>query len=72
MNDTKLTISVESAARRLGIGRALAYELARSGELPGVVRLGKKRLVVSVAALERMLGAAPADPAVSTHVSSGN
>lgn len=49
------TLSVEEAAQLLGIGRSLAYDLARSGELPGVIRLGQKRLRVSRAALERYL-----------------
>jgi excisionase family DNA binding protein len=40
------TISVEDAARELGIGRQLAYQLARSGELPGVMRLGHRFVVV--------------------------
>ena len=70
-DDTKLTISVEIAAKRLGIGRQLAYELARTGKLPGVVRLGRKRLVVSLAGLERALNATAADPPVSTGVSNG-
>lgn len=48
------TTSVEYAARRLGIGRCLAYELARTGELPGVLRLGH-RFLVSVQALEEFL-----------------
>jgi excisionase family DNA binding protein len=39
------TISVEDAARELGIGRQLAYQLARTGELPGVIRLGHRFLV---------------------------
>lgn len=60
MATEKLTISVEEAARQLGISRGLAYELARTGKLPGVIRLGAKRLVVSRAALERLLeGEAP-------------
>ncbi len=38
------TISVGDAAKRLGIGRPLAYELARRGELPGKYReIGKGR-----------------------------
>jgi excisionase family DNA binding protein len=49
------TISIEAAARELGIGRGLAYQLARSGELPGVIKLGSKRLVVIRAELERLL-----------------
>jgi len=49
----RLTLSVEEAAHLLGISRGLAYELARSGQLP-VVRLGRRLLVPKVA-LERML-----------------
>jgi len=48
------TISVEQAARILGVGRGLGYELARNGELPAL-RLGHK-LVVPVARLAAMLG----------------
>ena len=33
------TYSIEEAAQLLGIGRSLAYELAREGTLPGVRRL---------------------------------
>jgi Helix-turn-helix domain len=39
--------------RQLGIGRNTAYEAARLGQIP-VIRVGK-RLVVPVAALERLL-----------------
>ena len=49
----RLTLTVEEAASLLGIGRGLAYELARSGKLPAI-RLGR-RLLVPRAALERML-----------------
>ena len=49
------TVTVEAAARRLGIGRQLAYSLAREGKLPGALRLGKKRIVVSRRALEKFL-----------------
>jgi excisionase family DNA binding protein len=48
------TISIEDAARELGIGRSLAYQLARRGELPGVIKLGN-RFVISRASLERLL-----------------
>lgn len=55
------TLSVEEAGRRLGVGRGLAYELARRGEIPSL-RLGR-RLVVPVAALDRLLnGGRPTDP----------
>lgn len=50
-----LVTTVEKAGRALGIGRSLAYDLARRGELPGVIRLGA-RFVVSVPALNRALG----------------
>jgi excisionase family DNA binding protein len=47
-------VRVPEAARILDISRAQAYELARRGELPGVIRLGR-RYVVSRAILERTL-----------------
>ena len=50
----KATMRVEDAARFLGIGRQLAYDLAKKNELPGALRLGR-RIVVSRAALERFL-----------------
>jgi excisionase family DNA binding protein len=49
----KQTISIEEAAKVLGIGRNNAYAAARSGEIP-TIRIGK-RLLVPRAALERML-----------------
>lgn len=48
------TISIEQAAKLLGIGRGLAYRLASSGQMPGVLSLGR-RLRVSVPALRRAL-----------------
>ncbi len=47
------TYSVEEAAQILGIGRNAAYLAAKSGELP-VIKMGK-RLLVPVAALDRLL-----------------
>jgi excisionase family DNA binding protein len=52
------TLTVEEAARVLGIGRQVAYELARAGKLPGVLRLGH-RYVISQVALNRYLDLAP-------------
>lgn len=52
-HETALTLTIEQAARYLGIGRGLAYQLARQGEIP-TLRLGR-RLVVPKPALERML-----------------
>lgn len=50
-----------SAAGLLGLTRWHAYQSARKGELPGVLRIGG-RLLVSVPALRRMLGDLPAEP----------
>ncbi len=51
--DGRATLTVEEAARELGVGRGLGYELARRGVIP-TLRLGR-RLVVPVAALDRLL-----------------
>lgn len=48
------TISVEQAAKVLGLGRTAAYEAARRGEFP-TRRLGR-RVVVPVPALLEWLG----------------
>lgn len=39
-DEQRLLLTVEEAAERLGIGRTLAWQLVRQGELP-VVRLGR-------------------------------
>tara|TARA_B100001123_G_C15032061_1_gene915804 strand:+ start:595 stop:780 length:186 start_codon:yes stop_codon:yes gene_type:complete len=52
-NNESKTLTVEEAAKVLGIGRQKAYELAREGKLP-VLRLGKRILVPRIA-LDRML-----------------
>ena len=49
-----LTITVEEAARLLGVSRGSAYEAARRGELP-TIRLGR-RLLVPRHHLEAMIG----------------
>lgn len=53
MTEPRATLTVEEAAAILGIGRTLAFELARTGQLP-TIRLGRRILVPRVA-LERML-----------------
>jgi hypothetical protein len=50
------TLDVPAAGRVLGLGRAAAYQAARSGKLP-VLRFGR-RLVVPKAALIRLLNGA--------------
>lgn len=47
------TLTVEEAGRRLGVGRKLAYRMAREGGIP-TLRLGR-RIVVPEAALDRLL-----------------
>ncbi|MFA5064958.1 MAG: helix-turn-helix domain-containing protein [Dehalococcoidia bacterium] len=54
----KLTVSVAEAASLLGISKNLAYRLFSNGELHGAIRLGSKRIVVSKAAIERLVNEA--------------
>lgn len=49
----RATLTVDEAALRLGIGRNAAYDAVKRGEIPSI-RIGR-RLLVPVAALERML-----------------
>jgi excisionase family DNA binding protein len=56
----RVTITVDEAAKALGIGRNSAYEAVHRGEIPAV-RIGR-RLVVPRAALDRLLGAGAMDP----------
>ena len=49
-SNERLLLRVEEAARMLNMGRAKAYQMASSGEMPGVVRIGKS-VRVSEAAL---------------------
>ena len=54
----RLALTVEEAAKALGIGRGLAYEGVRTGKIPSV-RIGR-RVLVPRAALERVLADAAA------------
>jgi excisionase family DNA binding protein len=47
------TITVPKAGKTLGIGKNQAYAAARRGEIP-TIKIGK-RILVPLAALERML-----------------
>ncbi|MDX6286045.1 MAG: hypothetical protein QOG53_1530 [Frankiales bacterium] len=58
VGDGRLAISVEEAGKALGISRASAYQAAHAGDLP-TVKIGH-RILVPVAALERMLTGADA------------
>ena len=53
VKDERLTMNVPEAGKVLGISRATAYAMARSGQLP-TIRLGK-RILVPRQALERLL-----------------
>ena len=55
--DQPLTLTVEQAAKILGIGRSTAYELVHRGDIPSV-RLGR-RIVVPVGKIAQCLGMAP-------------
>jgi excisionase family DNA binding protein len=50
----RATLTIEEAAKLLGVSRGTAYESARRGELP-TLRLGR-RLLVPRARLEELLG----------------
>lgn len=56
------TQNLEVVARRLGFGRSLAYELARRNEFPVPIIRAGRRLLVSRAAVDRLLAAEPATP----------
>jgi excisionase family DNA binding protein len=51
--DERRTLTVEQAARELGIGRTLAFQMARDGRLP-VIRFGR-RVLVARSTIERLL-----------------
>jgi excisionase family DNA binding protein len=52
--EIRVTISIDSAALRLGISRKTAFKMAAQGSLP-VIRCGQKRMVVPLPAFEAML-----------------
>jgi len=51
--EDKLTLSIEEAAKVLGIGRNLCYDRVKTGEIP-VIKIGR-RLLVPRRALEKLL-----------------
>ena len=53
MEEGRLTLTIEEAAKLLGIGRQLAYDKVKTGEIP-VLKIGR-RLLVPRAALEKLL-----------------
>lgn len=53
MDDQRLTLTVDETAKLLGIGRNLAYDRVKTGDLP-LLKIGR-RLLVPRAALEKLL-----------------
>jgi len=53
MEAERLTLTVEETAKILGIGRQLAYDRIKTGEIP-VIKIGR-RLLVPRRALEELL-----------------
>ncbi len=53
-SEKRLTLTVEEAARTLGISRTLAYEAVRRGEIPHV-RIGR-RVLIPISQLHALLG----------------
>ena len=53
MQEERVTFTVEETARLLGIGRQLAYDRVKTGEIP-VIKVGR-RLLVPRRALEKLL-----------------
>lgn len=51
---TAPSLSVPEAAKLLGIGKTLAYELAQTGELPGVYQVGSRYRCATAKVLEHM------------------
>ena len=52
----KETVGIVEAGKRLGIGRSCAYQAAASGRFPvPIIKVGGRRLV-SIAALDALLG----------------
>jgi len=54
IEEMPLAVTIEKAARLLGISRNLAYKLVKEGKIPSL-KMGQKRLLVPLAKLEKML-----------------
>jgi excisionase family DNA binding protein len=51
------TVDIETAASILGIGRTLAYQLAKQGEFPcRILRVGRRYLVPTAALIDLLTG----------------
>lgn len=57
MQGERQTMTIEEAAKALGVGRNKAYEAAKAGQIP-TIKIGKRRLVPIVAFEKMLKGAA--------------
>jgi excisionase family DNA binding protein len=48
-------LTIPEAAALMGVSRSIAYEMARQGQLPGLVRLSGHRMLVRRRVLESWL-----------------
>lgn len=55
MKDSTVVMTVEEFSARMRIGRRLAYEAIKRGEVPGVIHIGRT-IRISVAAWEEWMG----------------
>lgn len=52
-------VTIPEIAARLGVSEGTAYTMARAREIPGVVRIGSKRLAVDLDAFLAAYGKTP-------------
>ena len=55
MKTRKQVYSVKEVSELLSISRNLTYRLCREKQIPGVIFLGPKRMVVSAVAMDKLL-----------------
>jgi len=55
-DNNRLTMDVAEVARAIGVSKDTVYEGARTGDVPGSLRVGR-RLLFSRAAIERWINA---------------
>ncbi len=57
----KLVYTVDEVSKILKISRNLTFRLCREHKIPGVIELGTRRMVISAAAIHRLLGGTDSD-----------
>ena len=55
MEQERLVYTVEEASKLLHVSRGLLYGMAREGRLPGMIRLGSRRILISRKVLDEFL-----------------